>query len=241
MQVNFQTGIRWASTGLMTMTAGLICLLGTGTGIAAEETDLGIVRVVAAPPGKGTAQFTATHLGQGLLLTCGHCCKFAGGPQAPVTVQILHLRDRRPYRTTSGRVICYDGEVDVGFVQLDDPNALTTAYRLAPADFATPLGAAVLQYGWSAETVQLKSVRTIITYVNLFDGPANLETRDHPHPGDSGAPLVDLKTGQVIGVTTGVDAWERFGVHCGIAPIHDLMTRCGVTLPVIQKTAATSP
>ncbi|OYW16749.1 MAG: hypothetical protein B7Z55_13940 [Planctomycetales bacterium 12-60-4] len=210
-------------------------------GRAADETDLGIVRVVAAPPGKGTAQFTATHLGQGLLLTCGHCCRYSGGPQSPVTVQILSLRDRRPYRTTPGRVTCYDNKVDVGFIQLDDPKALTTAYELAPADFATPLGTGVLQYGWSQELVQLQSVRTVITSVNLFDGPANLETRDHPHPGDSGAPLVDLKTGKVIGVTTGVDAWDRFGVHCGIAPIHELMVRCGVTLPMIQQAAGTMP
>ena len=199
--------------------------------------DLGIVRVVAQPPGQSVAQFTATHIGNGVLLSCGHCCRYAGGPQASVEVLVLHSETRQPYRSIPGRVLCYDPKADVGLLRLDNPEELKTTYQLAPPQYQARVGLPVLLYGWNTAGNQLHSIRSVVTNVDMFVGPPNLVTRDHPHPGDSGSPLVSLSDGFIIGVTTAADLYDRFGVHCGTPPIHQLLAGCGVKTEVIQRTS----
>jgi hypothetical protein len=196
--------------------------------------DLGIVQVVTrAAPGKPSGQFTACHIGRGILLTCGHCCRYAGGPGATVDVAILSEADRSPYRTAAGVVLCFDGSADVGLIRLESADLLTVAHALAPRDFRVAKGHSVVQYTWGAPGGRvLRSVKSTVTAVNLFVGPDNIETRFAPVQGDSGAPLVSQPDGLIIGVTTGADAWGRFGVHAGTAAIHDLALQCRIDLPM---------
>lgn len=201
---------------------------------SAYAEDLGIVRVVTRPAAdKSIGHFTATHLGGGLLLTCGHCCRYAGGVGAIVDVRILAREDRQLGRQVTGSVICQDEAADIGFIRLSDPKSLTVSYVLAERDASLAIGQPVLQYTWKDPSLgRLYSVRSVITQVNLFQGPQNIETKFAPVQGDSGAPLVDRTTGKIIGVTTGADYWNRFGVHTGVAAVYDLAARCRIELPV---------
>jgi len=205
--------------------------------------DLGIVRVVTrATRDKPSGHFTATHVGNGLLLTCGHCCRYAGGPQAGVDVRILAMEERTPIRTETGTVLCLDQAADVGFIRFDREDVLSTAYALAPQSYALSVGLPVLQYTWKVPGGErLYSVRSTISSVNLFLGPANIETLRAPVQGDSGAPLVSRADGCIIGVTTGADPWNRFGVHAGVAAVHDLAARCQLQLPTRPGIPAVLP
>lgn len=219
MSTQFSLGL--VLTGVMLSTA------------TARAEDLGIVRVVTRPAAdKSVGHFTATHLGDGLLLTCGHCCRHAGGAGVLVDVRVLSREDRELGRTEPGVVLCHDESVDLGFIRLTRPEALMTSYELAPRDISLATGQPVLQYTWKDPAMgRLYSVRSFITQVNLFQGPQNIETKFAPVQGDSGAPLVDRQTGTIIGVTTGADYWNRFGVHTGITAVYDLATRCRIELP----------
>lgn len=212
-----------------TLFAASICLLGS----VGWSEDLGIVRVVTrATKDKPSGHFTATHVGKGLLLTCGHCCRYAGGPQARVDVRIRSMEDGVPMRAETATILCLDQAADVGFVRFDRTDALSTAYVLAPVDYSLSVGMPVVQYTWKIPAGdRLSSIRSTITAVNMFLGPANIETRHAPVQGDSGAPLVSRGDGFIIGVTTGADPWNRFGVHAGIAAVHDLAARCQLELP----------
>jgi len=226
--------VRWS---LLTLAALVVTLLGAEP-LPAE--DLGIVRVVTRPKaGQPLGQFTAAHLGSGVLLTCGHCCKAAGGIDAIVNVEILSAADRKPYRTVAASVVCYNETADVGVLRFEQPDALQTTCALAPRDYDLEVGTPVLLYTWQPGGRQLRSVPSVITKLNLFAGPANIETRQAPVVGDSGAPLVLRGDRLVIGVTTGADYWNRFGVHAGLDAIHDVLAQCPVRVPVTTiQTAA---
>jgi hypothetical protein len=202
-----------------------------------EAEDLGIVRVVTRPePGKPSGHFTATHLGHGILLTCGHCCRYAGGPGIAVDVHVLSLAERTSYRTEPATVLCLDEAADLGLIRLDRPASLPIAYVLAPRDHSIGVGQHVLQYTWQTPGGSvLHSLVSEITTVNMFAGAANLETRHASVQGDSGAPLVCREDGMIIGVTTGADSWGRFAVHTGLKPIHDLLQRCNVQVPTSRS------
>jgi hypothetical protein len=205
--------------------------------------DLGIVRVVThATPDKPSGHFTATHVGNGLLLTCGHCCRYAGGPQTRVDVRILAMEERTPFRTETGTILCLDQAADIGFIRFDRVDALSTAYALAPQDYPLMVGLPVLQYTWKVPGGdRLYSVHSTVSAVNMFLGPANIQTLRAPVQGDSGAPLVGRADGCIIGVTTGADPWNRFGVHAGIATVYELAARCQLELPARPATPRVIP
>lgn len=217
----------------------LVSHLQLGNGIASAE-DLGIVRVITpAKPGRPSGSFTATHLGRGILLTCGHCCRYAGGPGSGVKVEILSAEKRTATRMEAGAILCLDDSADVGVIRLDPTAVLSVAYRLAPRDYRVAPFTPVIQYTWGEPGGRtLHSVRSRISAVNQFVGPANLETSQAPVQGDSGAPLVSLNDGFIIGVTTGADPWGRFGVHAGTTAIHDLLDRCRVNVPDVVPASA---
>jgi hypothetical protein len=213
--------------------AWVIALLIGGWSVPVAGEDLAVVRVntrgTAARP---AAKFTATHLGNGVLLTCGHCCKAAGGIGSRLDVEILSVDNWRVYRTASATVSCYNEPADVGVLLFDNRQAMQSHCTLAPRDYLLDLGAPVLLYTWAPDGAQLRSVPTTITNINLFAGAPNLETKAAPVPGDSGAPLVLRGERLVIGVTTGADYWNRFGVHSGLQAIHDVLQRCPVRPPI---------
>lgn len=215
------------------------CLLLAVSSVCAE--DLAIVRVNTRPePGQGASLFTATHLGNGVLLTCGHCCRAAGGPGAKVDIQILSAADWKPYRSAPATVSCQNDAADVGVMLFDHRDAMRAACTLAPRDYDVEVGTPVVVYTWSPTGKQLRSIPTAITNVNLFRGAPNLETKQAPVPGDSGAPLILRGDRLVIGVTTGADYWSRFGVHAGLNAVHDVLQRCPVQPPIAAIRTASS-
>ena len=191
----------------------------------AGDHELGIVRITAVLPDGAVALFTGTHLGDGWVLTCGHCCE---ARNQRVDVRILSSKTWTPVRRVKGTVICHDQEADVGFIRLTPQHGLRTAYRLAPRDYRLRPGDAVSAYDWRKvnDREQLYSITRRVTGINVYVAPGNIETSGLPKPGASGGPLVVQKDGWIVGVTTSGNLDDRRGIHTGLSPIYRLIDRC---------------
>lgn len=190
--------------------------------------DLGFVRIRTTQPNGDMVYFTGTHITQDVILSCGHCCRAAGGPNGRVDVFILDEKTWMPYRQTTATVICLNHEADVGLLKFDVAQSLKTAYKLAPRGHKVEAGDPVIAYTWRPEnrSERLISERRSVTRVNRYLGPANIETTGLPQGGDSGGPLVQEKSRWIIGVTSAADQRDRRGLYCGLSPIYDLLDRC---------------
>lgn len=197
---------------------------------AATAGDLGFVRVEAKiEQRRAIVTFNGAQIGRGLILTCAHCCQSAGGRGAPVTVQVLAEGTWKPHRTVTGKVWCYDPKADCGLIRLDDPDAIGTAYVLAPRGTKVETGQIVYALRWRRASQDMSALRGQITRVNPFLGPPTIETTTTPQPGESGGPLILAERRQIVGVTSALHLELQRGIYCGLEPIYDLLDECGQT------------
>lgn len=191
--------------------------------VASDE--LGIVRIKAELSDIATAYFTGTHIGDGLILTCGHCCE---SKRRDVEVRILSERDQTWSRNVRGVIVCYDHDADVGLIQLERNHGLRAAYQLAPRGFRLYRGDEVVACDWRDfnDQEQLYAVNSRITGINLYMAPDNIETTSMPRDGASGGPLFMRHSRRIIGVTTAANIDDRRGIHTGLEPIYRLLEQC---------------
>lgn len=195
-----------------------------GTARAAEP---GFVRVEAfLRGGKVRVLFTGAQIRPGLILTCAHCCRSAGGRGARVRVHVLDEERWRPHRTVIGTVQCFDSSTDVGLVRLDDPDAVSAVYVLAPRGTTVQPGEGIYAYRWSSDPERLVPVAGKITRVNPYVGAPTLETDTQPQSGESGGPLVLIHRLEIIGVTSAADMTLRRGIYSGLEAIYQLLDTC---------------
>lgn len=188
--------------------------------------ELGIVRINAELSDGAIASFTGTHLGDGWILTCGHCCE---ARNRRVDVRILSSSSWVTSRRVRGTIVCHDEDADIGFIRLERRHGLRTAYRLAPRDYRLKPGDPVWAYDWQqlrGDTVKLYPIIRTITAINAYVGADNIETSGLPKPGASGGPLVVQRDRWIVGVTTSGNLDHARGIHTGLKPIHRLMDRC---------------
>lgn len=194
-----------------------------------EFRELGIVRVsVAALDGHGRSYSTGTHLGHGLIVTCGHCAETARYGE-PARIDLLESVWWTPDRTVNGKFVYSDPHSDLGLIQLDRGHGLTTQYQLAPRGYSIEVGDEVIAYDWShgATPERLYSVARHVTHVNRYLGPSNIETTGQPLPGSSGGPLILRKNGLIIGVTSGALIGEDRGLYTGLEAIYQALDATG--------------
>lgn len=207
---------------------GLLFILLVGRSGGAD--DLGFVRIEARiEQGRAIVAFNGAQIGRGLILTCAHCCQSAGGRGAAVSVHILAAGSWKPYRTVRGTVLCYDPAADCGLIRLEDPDALATAYVLAPRQTVMRPGDAVHAFHWDSSTEALNPVRGQIMRMNPYLGSPVIETSTAPRPGDSGGPLILAERRQIVGVTSALNLELQRGIYCGLDPIWQLIDGCGQT------------
>lgn len=193
--------------------------------------DSGFVRIEAAPSSQVRVLFLGAQIRPGLILTCAHCCRNAGGLGVRVRLHVLEDQTLRPYRTVWGRVACYDLDSDIGLVRLDDPDAIFKAYALAPRGTDVRPGDGVVAYRWRGAPEHLLSVMGQVTRANPFLGPPTLETNTPPQSGESGAPLVLASSLEIVGVTSAVDPGSQRGIYGGLDAIYRLLDQCAPNTP----------
>lgn len=189
---------------------------------ATDPEELGIVRIRAVTSyDQMYAHSTGTHLGDGLILTCGHCAK-SMAPEAAVEVQILSAQTWRRVRTVKGTIIYTDHAAELGLIRLEPGHGLYAAFELAPRGYPVVPGDIVVGYDWQQDDAgeMLYSVNRRVTYINRYLGAENIETTGRPAPGTSGAPLVTKRNGLVIGITHGALVHEDRGLYTSVEALY---------------------
>lgn len=187
--------------------------------------EVAVVRIEArSADGTQIVLSTGTHIGNGVILTCGHCCRTAGGRGAKAVAHIFSARTLSRSRTVPITVLCYDRAGDAGLMKFDQPDILKSRLMLAPRRQEVEVGELVRVYGWkgTGRSEQLYTLRQQVVSLNLFVGPDNIETTGVPIPGASGGPLVTMSDDLIIGITSAADVTYGQGVYCGLEPIYKL-------------------
>lgn len=203
----------------------VLLLVSSDTSYHTADGELGIVRIRAEVSDSVTAYFTGTHIGDRLILTCGHCCE---SKLKDVEVRILSETTRTAIRSVRGRIVCHNPNTEIGLIQLERHHGLHTACRLAPRDFRLFTNDRVIAYDWRdvSGQEQIYSIDRRVTGVNVYLGSDNIETDGMPREGASGGPLVTFNDRLVVGVTTAANVDAGRGIHTGLQPIYDLLDSC---------------
>ncbi|MEQ9409473.1 MAG: serine protease [Fuerstiella sp.] len=204
-------------------------LLFSAAGSAKEIEELGIVRIrTETSDAQAHAYSTGTHLGNGLILTCGHCAASMTKDRT-VEVQILSALTWKAVRKVRGTIIHSDRAAELGLIRLAAGHGLKAGFELAPRGYRVVPGDTVVSYNWYRDDhgEMLYSVTSHVTHVNRYLGAENIETSGRPEAGSSGAPLVTKRGGLVIGITHGALVHEDRGLHTSVEALYRFMDRQG--------------
>lgn len=189
---------------------------------AAVADELGIVHIHAVNANSiGHSISTGSHLGEGWVLTCGHCVR-SSATGMDVEIEIYSDETGRATRTVPGTIVYFDRQSDIGLIRLRPGHALATSYRLAPRGSVLAPGDDVIGFDWvdGLQGEQLVAIEKKVTYINRYLGPENIETTVRPKGGSSGGPLVLRDGGWIVGVTQGALVGSDRGLYVGLEAIY---------------------
>lgn len=170
----------------------------------------------------GTGTIIDSQPGKSLILTCGHIFRAI---EEGASVEVDVYRENK-LETFTGSVVKYDLEAEVGIVSIDSDNVLPVC-KVAAADAAPAQGDRVTSIGCSSgEPPSVQHL--LITELNKYRGPDNVECTGLPVQGRSGGGLFNRK-GEVIGVCFAADPKEDRGLYSGLQPVRKLLAACGLS------------
>ncbi len=170
--------------------------------------------------------------GMALILTCGHIFRLSQG-SGRITVDLFCAGHPRGL---PGQLIGYDLKRDVGLV-MARPSVPVIPARVAPPDLQPHKGDTVISVGCdngADPTVK----HSVITSVNRYGGPPNLQVAGQPVSGRSGGGLFNAN-GLVIGVCNGADPADNEGYFAALESVYAELDRYKLG-HVYQQSAATN-
>lgn len=186
----------------------------------------------------GSGTIIACHDGQALIATCGHI--FRGSNESSRIEVNLFRNGSEP--AFAGRLVKFDLESDVGLVMIE------TSQPLHCVPVARDLQRAreqeqVLNIGCSGGQPPTAE-ELVVTAVNPYLGPDNLECTGVPVQGRSGGGLF-RSTGELVGICIAADPQRKRGVYAGLLALHELLAAAGYSslfrTPETAVAAATAP
>jgi thiol-disulfide isomerase/thioredoxin len=171
----------------------------------------------------GTGTVIDSRQGEALIVTCGHLFRKSQGKGA-MTVEMFEVAGGTPRvaEKLPGQLISYDLHRDVAFVSIRTARAVSAA-QVAPTRTPIRQGDRVATIGCSnGHDPTLMPQR--ITYLDRYQGPANIEVSGAPEEGRSGGGLFNLE-GQLIGVCYAADYEGREGLYAALENIHEELDR----------------
>jgi thiol-disulfide isomerase/thioredoxin len=160
--------------------------------------------------------------GETLVLTCSHLFEGASRDAKPM-VEFFGAADstRLP-----GELVTRDRNADVALVRVEIKDELPAA-RVASRRFVLVSGMPSASVG--CDNGQPPTVRRMnITAVNRYLGAPTIECSGQPVQGRSGGGLFNA-AGEVIGVCSAAEPREKRGIYAGLAAIHALLDRQGLS------------
>jgi thiol-disulfide isomerase/thioredoxin len=187
----------------------------------------------------GTGAIIDTRQGEALVLTCGHLFRTPDGKTPQVVVETFDAAPSgvRVADELAGEIISYDLKRDVGLVSIRPKQPVQIA-TVASSPQGIEVNARVWNVGCNQG--QDPTVRSsLITAIDRYHGPPNIETSGAPVVGRSGGPLFNSQ-GQVIGVCYAADEKDDEGLYAGLGSLHAELDKLGLS-DIYRSTAANSP
>lgn len=158
--------------------------------------------------------------GRALIVTCGHI--FRGfTDQSRIEVNLF---ENGHEQSLQGRLVKFDLEADVGLVEVEGGRDLPTVLVARDVQRAHEQEK-VISIGCSGGQPPSRE-ELVVTAVNPYLGPDNLECTGIPVQGRSGGGLF-RPTGELVGVCIAADPARKRGVYAGLKAIHDLLAQAG--------------
>lgn len=160
--------------------------------------------------------------GQTLILTCGHIFRnFQDDSLIEVDVFMGGKKE-----TFVGKPVKHDLSLDLGIISIPTDNPLPFA-RVASGSYQVESGAPVQSVGCGQgnnPTLQ----KHLVTKLNRYNGPSNIECTGVPAQGRSGGGLFNLQ-GEVVGICMAADPKEARGLYVGLPAVQGFLKQSGLS------------
>ena len=169
----------------------------------------------------GSGTIIESKIGQTLILTCGHIFRNTGADSL-IEVDVFTGGKKE---TFVGKEVKHDLKLDLGIISIPTDNPLPFA-RVAGGKYEILKGSPVQSVGCGQgnnPTLQ----KHLVTQLNRYDGPSNIECTGVPVQGRSGGGLFNLQ-GEVIGICMAADPKERRGLYVGLPAVHGFLKACNL-------------
>lgn len=177
--------------------------------------------------------------GRAVILTCGHIFRKAGN-DSKIEVDVFGPNAKSRPETVVGKVLHFDLDADVGVVTIAYSQRLPVvrlgaSRELAKQDRVVSVGCG----GGDKPTCE----DLILTALNRYAGPENIECTGMPQQGRSGGGL--FLGSDLIGVCIAAEPKEKRGIYAGLKPIAQLLDKVGLghlapTPPAMEEALATT-
>ena len=170
----------------------------------------------------GSGTIIESKLGVTLIITCGHIFRnFQDDSLIEVDVFFGGKKE-----TFVGKHVRHDLKSDVGLLSIATDNPLPFA-RVASGSYQVEKGTPVQSVGCGQgnnPTLQ----KHLVTQLDRYQGPANIECTGVPVQGRSGGGLFNLQ-GELVGICMAADPKERRGLYVGLPAVQGFLKQCGLT------------
>jgi hypothetical protein len=169
-----------------------------------------------------------TRQGEALVLTCGHLFRTPDGKSPQVVVETFGATccGVKVVEQLAGEIISFDLSRDVGLVSVRPKQPVQVA-RVARSPQGIEVNARVWSVGCNhGDDPTVRS--SLVTAIDRYHGPPNIETSGAPVVGRSGGPLFDAR-GEVIGVCYAADEKDDEGLYAGLGSLHAELDKLGLS------------
>ena len=174
----------------------------------------------------GSGTIIDSRPGRAVILTCGHIFR-KGGNDSKVEVDLFrpasNAKLKGKVETLEGKVLHFDLDADVGLVTIVQSLRLPTV-RLGSSRELT-VKDRVQSIGCSGGDDPTREDQ-LLTALNKYDGPDNIECSTMPQQGRSGGGL--FLGNELIGVCIAADPREKRGIYAAMKPIALLLDKVGL-------------
>ena len=170
----------------------------------------------------GTGTVIDIHRQEALVVTCGHIFRSSDG-KGRITIDRFDGGTAKP---TTGTLISYDMDTDIGLVSMKLASPIRIAKLAAQGDKPNP-GDSVFSIGCSSGEPP-SVMKGNINQVNKYLGPPNITASGQPVVGRSGGGLFNSR-GELIGVCSAADPELDEGLYGALQRVHYELDRNGLS------------
>lgn len=165
----------------------------------------------------GSGSIIESRPGRSVILTCGHIFRDLGN-DATVDVDVYTGPNSKPV-TVAGQILKFDLKSDLGLLAISTPRQLPTI-RLANGNLGAKARVVSVGCGGGDHPTREEHV---VTAINKYVGPDNVECTGVPQQGRSGGGL--FLGPELVGVCIAADPKEKRGIYTGLKPVFELLAK----------------